>query len=136
LVLAAAPAIADKARPADPSWWLEQTLLSPGVSEVAWPQVWQKLKLRAPEITHPLHFSSYAAALEAACAGHGLLLAPLPFSEREFASGRLSRLSIVRLQSNIGYSLLMRRELANVSRGRALRRRILAAIRPRGQSSP
>jgi len=136
LVLAAAPAIADKARPADPSWWLEQTLLSPGVSEVAWPQVWQKLKLRAPEITHPLHFSSYAAALEAACAGHGLLLAPLPFSEREFASGRLSRLSIVRLQSRIGYSLLMRRELANVSRGRALRRRILAAIRPRGQSSP
>jgi len=93
LVLAAAPTIAARARPTDRSWWLEQTLLSPGVSDIAWPQVWRALEVRAPETTHPLHFSSYAAALEAACAGHGVLLAPLPFSEREFASGRLSRLS-------------------------------------------
>ncbi len=130
LVLAAAPDIAARARPTDGSWWLEQTLLSPGVSDIVWPQIWRALKVRAPEITRPLHFSSYAAALEAACAGHGVLLAPLPFSEREFASGRLSRLSNIRLPSRIGYSLLMRRELANTSRGRALRRRIIAAIKP------
>jgi LysR family transcriptional regulator, glycine cleavage system transcriptional activator len=130
LVLAAAPAIAAQARPNDRSWWLERTLLSPGVSDIVWPQVWHALKIRAPETPRPLHFSSYAAALEAACAGHGVLLAPLPFSEREFSSGRLSRLSDVRLPSRIGFSLLMRRELAGTSRGRALRRRIVAAIRP------
>jgi LysR family transcriptional regulator, glycine cleavage system transcriptional activator len=130
LVLAAAPAIAARARPTDRSWWLEQTQLSPGVSDIAWPQVWRALGVPAPETNHPLHFSSYAAALEAACAGHGVLLAPLPFSEREFSSGRLSRLSDICWPSRIGYSLLMRRELANTSRGRALRRRIIAAIKP------
>src|SRR5258706_4670458 len=130
LVLAAAPTIATRARPTDRSWWLEQTLLSPGVSDIVWPQIWRALKVRAPEITRPLHFSSYAAALEAACAGHGVLLAPLPFSEREFASGRLSRLSNIRLPSRIGYSLLMRRELATPSRGRPFRRRVIAAIKP------
>ena len=62
LVLAAAPTIAARARPTDRSWWLEQTLLSPGVSDIAWPQVWRALKVHAPETTHPLHFSSYAAA--------------------------------------------------------------------------
>jgi LysR family transcriptional regulator, glycine cleavage system transcriptional activator len=134
LVLAAAPAIAAQARPGEQSWWLDQTLLSPGVSDVVWPQVWRALKMRAPETTHPLHFSSYAAALEAACAGHGVLLAPLPFSEREFSSGRLSRLSGIRLPSRIGYSLLMRRELASTSRGRTLRRRIVAAIKPARRS--
>jgi LysR family transcriptional regulator, glycine cleavage system transcriptional activator len=130
LVLAAAPGIAARARPTDRSWWPEQTLLSPGVSDIVWPQVWRALKIRAPEATHPLHFSSYAAALEAACAGHGVLLAPLPFSEREFSSGRLSRLSGISLPSRIGYSLLMRRELAKTSRYTALRRRIVAAINP------
>jgi hypothetical protein len=59
-----------------------------------------------------------------------VLLAPLPFSEREFASGRLSRLSNICLPSRIGYSLLMRRQLANTSRGRPLRRRIIAEIKP------
>jgi hypothetical protein len=47
LALAAAPAIAARARPTDRSWWLEQTLLSPGVSDIAWPQVWRALKVRA-----------------------------------------------------------------------------------------
>lgn len=130
LVLAAAPAIAARARPTDRSWWLEQTLLSPGVSDIVWPQVWRALKVRAPETTQALHFSSYAAALEAACAGHGVLLAPLPFSELELASGRLSRLSNICFPSRIGYALLMRRELSSTSRGRALRRRIMAEIRP------
>jgi LysR family transcriptional regulator, glycine cleavage system transcriptional activator len=129
LVLAAAPAIAARARVTDRSWWLEQTLLSPGVSDMAWSQVWRALKLHAPETSCPLHFSSYAAALEAACAGYGVLLAPIPFSEREFASGRLSRFSNICLPSRIGYSLLMRRELANTSRGRRLRQRIIAAIK-------
>jgi LysR family transcriptional regulator, glycine cleavage system transcriptional activator len=134
LVLAAAPTIAARARPTDQSWWLEQTLLSPGVSDIAWPHVWRALKVSAPETTRPLHFSSYAAALEAACAGHGVLLAPLPFSELEFASGRLSRFSNICLPSRIRYSLLMRRELAGTSRGRALRRRIVAEIKPAKRS--
>jgi LysR family transcriptional regulator, glycine cleavage system transcriptional activator len=129
LVLAAAPTIAARARPTDRSWWLEQTLLSPRVSYIAWPQVWRALKVRSPQTARPVHFSSYAAALEAACAGHGVLLAPLPFSELEFASGRLSRLSNICLPSRIGYTLLMRRELANTSRGRALRRRIIGEIK-------
>ena len=129
LVLAAAPAIAALARATDRSWWLEQTLLSPGVSDMVWPHVWRALKLHAPETSCPLHFSSYAAALEAVCAGYGVLLAPIPFSEREFVSGRLSRLSNICLPSRIGYSLLMRQELANTSRGRALRQRIVAAIK-------
>jgi len=130
LVLAAAPSIAAQARPTDRSWWLGQTLLSPSVSDLAWPKVWRALKMRAPETTDPLHFSSYAAALEAACAGYGVLLAPLPFSEREFATERLLRLSNICLSGGPGYSLLMRRELANTSRGRALRRRIIAEIKP------
>jgi DNA-binding transcriptional LysR family regulator len=88
LVLAATPAIAAEARPADRSWWLKRTLLSPGVSDIVWQQVWRALKIRAPETPRPLHFSSYAAVLEAACAGHGVLLAPLPFSER---SNRIRR---------------------------------------------
>jgi hypothetical protein len=95
------------------------------VSDIVWPQVWRALKVCAPETTHRLQFSSYAAALEAACGGHGV-----PFSEREFSSGRLSRLSNICLPSRIGYSLLMRRELADTSRGSALRRRIIAAIKP------
>jgi len=130
LVLAAAPSIAVRARPTDGSWWLGQTLLIPGVSDVAWPRVWRALKVRAPETSHPLHFSSYAAALEAACAGHGVLLAPLPFSEREFTAGRLLRFSNICLSGGPGYMLLMRRELATTSRGRALRRRISAEIKP------
>jgi DNA-binding transcriptional LysR family regulator len=128
-ILAAAPTIAAHARPSDRSWWLEQTLLSPGVSDIAWPQVWRALKVGPPETAHPVHFSSYAAALEAACAGHGVLLAPLPFSGLEFASARLSRLSNICLSSRLGYSLLMRRKLADSSRGRALRRRIIGEIK-------
>lgn len=130
LVLAAAPSIAARARPTDGSWWLGQTLLIPGVSDIAWSRVWRALNVRAPETTHPLHFSSYAAALEAACAGHGVLLAPLPFSEREFAAGRLLRFANFCLSGGPCYMLLMRRELARTPRGRALRRRIVAEIKP------
>jgi len=130
VVLAAAPGIGARARPTDESWWFGQTLLIPGVSDVAWQRVWRALKVRTPETTRPLHFSSYAAALEAACAGHGVLLAPLPFSEPEFAAGRLVRFSNICLSGGPGYMLLMRRELARTSRGRALRRRIIAEIKP------
>jgi LysR family glycine cleavage system transcriptional activator len=132
LVLAAAPSVAALARPSDPAWWAEQILLCPSVSDNAWPWAWRVLKLPAPKTTRPLRFSSYAAALEAACAGHGVLLAPLPFSEREFVAGRLSRLSDVRLSSRIGYSLVMRRELALLPRGRSLQRRVLSAVAKSG----
>jgi LysR family transcriptional regulator, glycine cleavage system transcriptional activator len=129
LVVAAAPSVAALARPSDPAWWAEQILISPSVSDRAWPRAWRELKLPAPKTTRPLNFSSYAAALEAACAGHGIMLAPLPFSEREFAAGRLSRLSDVRLSSPIGFSLVMKRELALMPRGRSLQRRVLSAVR-------
>jgi LysR family transcriptional regulator, glycine cleavage system transcriptional activator len=129
LVLAAAPSVAANARPSDSAWWTGQILLSPGVSDNAWPRVWRALKVPAPQTAPPLRFSSYAAALEAACAGHGVLLAPLPFSEREFAAGRLSRLSDIRLSSPIEYSLVMRRELALMPRGRSLQRRVFSAVR-------
>jgi hypothetical protein len=58
-----------------------------------------------------------------------VLLAPLPFGGLEFASGRLSRLSNICLSSRLGYSLLMRRRLADSLRGRALRRRIIGEIK-------
>jgi LysR family transcriptional regulator, glycine cleavage system transcriptional activator len=128
LVLAAAPSVAALARPSDPAWWTEQILLCPSVADNAWPWAWRALKLPAPKTIRPLHFSSYAAALEAACAGHGILLAPLPFSEREFVAGRLLRLSDIRLSSRIGYSFVIRRELALLPRGRSLQRRVLAAV--------
>lgn len=101
LVLAAAPAIAAQARPTDPNWWREQTLLIPGVSDIAWSLFWRALKLSAPKTARPLHFTSYAAALEAACAGYGVLLAPIPFCEREFASEGLnaSRIFVCQAES-------------------------------------
>ena len=129
LVLAAAPSIAAQARPSDPAWWAEQILLSPSISNTVWPRAWRALKLPPPRTAPPLLFSSYAAALEAACAGHGIVLAPLPFSEHEFAARRLLRLSNVRLSSPIGYSLVMRRELALMPRGRSLQRRVFSAVR-------
>jgi hypothetical protein len=69
---------ASRARPRDRSWWSEQTLTNPEVSERAWRRVWEALELPLPEMPAPLHFSSYAAALESsyaaalevACAGH------------------------------------------------------------------
>jgi hypothetical protein len=59
-------------------------------------------------------------------------LAPLPFSEREFVAGRLLLLSDARLSSPIGYSLVMKRELALMPRGRSLQRRVLSAVAKSG----
>jgi DNA-binding transcriptional LysR family regulator len=74
-------------------------------------------------------FSSYAAALEAACAGQGILLAALPFAEREFGAGRLAKLSKVRISSPIGFSVIMRTDMAASRRGRALRNRLIGEIK-------
>ena len=73
-------------------------------------------------------FSSYAAALDAASAGHGVMLAALPIAETEFQAGRLARLSNIQLSSPIGYSLVMRSELARTRRGRLLRQRLLKEV--------
>jgi DNA-binding transcriptional LysR family regulator len=128
LVLAATPSKVADARPVDASWWSKQNLLSPSVSEVAWSKAWQALGLGATVTTRHRRFSSYAAALEAACAGQGILLAALPFVEREFAAGRLAKLSRVRIASPVGYSMVMRTDLAASRRGRALKQKILAAV--------
>ena len=90
LVLAAAPAIVAKARVLEAAWWSKQNLLTPSVSEAAWEKVWLALDLREQMVPRHRRFSSYAAALEAACAGQGILLAALPFAEREFGAGRLA----------------------------------------------
>lgn len=129
LVLAATPSVVADARPFDAAWWSQQNLLSPSVSEPAWTKAWHALGLGAKVTTRHRRFSSYAAALEAACAGQGILLAALPFVEREFGAGRLARLSRVRIASPVGYSVVMRTELAASRRGLALRQRLLSAVR-------
>jgi len=129
LVLAAAPAIVAKARVLEAAWWSKQNLLTPSVSEAAWEKVWLALDLREQMVPRHRRFSSYAAALEAACAGQGILLAALPFAEREFGAGRLARLSKMRISSPVGYSIVMRAEIAASRRGRMLRQRLMTEIR-------
>jgi LysR family glycine cleavage system transcriptional activator len=129
LVLAAAPAIVAKARVLEAAWWSKQNLLTPSVSEAAWEKVWLALDLREQMVPRHRRFSSYAAALEAACAGQGILLAALPFAEREFGAGRLARLSKIRISSPVGYSTVMRAEVAASRRGRLLRQRLMTEIR-------
>ena len=129
LVLAAAPTIAAKARVLDAAWWSKQNLLTPSVSEAAWEKAWLALELREQMVPRHRRFSSYAAALEAACAGQGILLAALPFAEREFGAGRLARLSKIRISSPVGYSIVMRAEVAASRRGRLLRQRLMTEIR-------
>jgi LysR family glycine cleavage system transcriptional activator len=129
LVLAAAPAIVAKARVLEAAWWSKQNLLTPSVSEAAWEKVWLALDLREQMVPRHRRFSSSAAALEAACAGQGILLAALPFAEREFGAGRLARLSKIRISSPVGYSIVMRAEVAASRRGRLLRQRLMTEIR-------
>jgi LysR family glycine cleavage system transcriptional activator len=128
LVLAAAPAVVAKSRPRDADWWKKQSLLIPYVSERLWDQVWPMLDVDLPAVMRRRRFSSYATALEAACAGHGVMLAPLPFAETEFQGGRLARLSDIQLSSRVGYSLVMRSELSGTRRGRLLRQRLLKEV--------
>jgi LysR family glycine cleavage system transcriptional activator len=129
LVLAAAPAVVAKARVLEAAWWSKQNLLTPSVSEAAWEKVWLALDLREQMVPRHRRFSSYAAALEAACAGQGILLAALPFAETEFGAGRLARLSKIRISSPVGYSIVMRAEVAAGRRGRLLRQRLMTEIR-------
>lgn len=129
LVLAAAPAIIAGAQVLEAAWWSKQNLLTPSVSEPSWEKAWLALGLGGKVTPRHRRFSSYAAALEAACAGQGILLAALPFVETEFGSGRLARLSKIRLSSPIGYSAVMSNEVAASRRGRLLRQRILQEVR-------
>jgi LysR family transcriptional regulator, glycine cleavage system transcriptional activator len=128
LVLAAAPKIAEQARPKDPAWWSEQILLVPEVSKPAWTVLLRDHQLTDSQVRGWLNFSSYTAALDAACIGRGLFLAPLRLVDPEFTSGRLLQLADVTLPGRAGYSLLMKRDFANTTRGRLLRRKILAEI--------
>jgi LysR family glycine cleavage system transcriptional activator len=129
LVLAAAPSVVAEARGSEAAWWSKQNLLTPSVSEAAWERVWMALDLNEKATPRHRRFSSYAAALEAACAGQGVLLAALPFAEREFGAGRLARLSKIRIPSPVGYSVVMRSEVAASRRGRLLKQRLLSEIR-------
>jgi LysR family glycine cleavage system transcriptional activator len=129
LVLAAAPSIVAGADPLNPSWWTMQNLLSPTVSELAWDRILRSLEIDPKVAKRRRSFSSYAAALEAACAGHGILLAALPFVRREFDAKRLARLTQITLSPSIGYSIVLTSELAATRRGRSLRQALLKQVR-------
>jgi LysR family glycine cleavage system transcriptional activator len=129
LLLAAAPQLVTEARVTEAEWWSKQNLLTPSVSEAAWEKAWLALGLNEKVTPRHRRFSSYAAALEAACAGQGILLAAVPFIEREFKAGRLARLSKIRIPSPVGYSVVMRKEMAASRRGRALRQKLIGEIR-------
>ena len=129
LALAAAPVIAAAARVSDAGWWSKQNLLTPSVSEAGWQRAWRALAVTEKVTPRHRHFSSYAAALEAACNGHGILLAALPFAEKEFDTGRLSRLSRIQIASPVGYSVVMRTDVAASRRGRALQQRLISEVR-------
>ena len=125
LCIAAAPHIALGARPTEIDWWATQTLLTPSASLDGWKMAWNLLGVGDGGSPRVLPFSSYAAALDVACAGNGVILAPLPFAQREMATGRLLPISDIRICSAIGYSLIMRKELAISARGRALARKLV-----------
>ena len=129
LTLAAAPGIAAAARVSDAAWWSGQNLLTPSVSEAGWERAWRALGLTGKVTPRHRRFSSYATALEAACSGQGILLAALPFAEREFSSGRLARLSKIQITSPVVFSIAMRKDVAASRRGRALRQRLISEIR-------
>ncbi len=130
LCIAAAPHIANAAQPKQAQWWATQTLLMPSASQGAWTHVLRTLSITEGISPKALAFSSYAAALEAACLGSGLILAPVQLARREIASGRLAEISDIRVPSATGYSLIMRKEIAATPRGRALARMLARACRP------
>jgi LysR family transcriptional regulator, glycine cleavage system transcriptional activator len=125
LCLASAPPIAQHALPHDSDWWQQQTLLSPSASENEWNAVWQSLDLSPRPKPRVVAYRSYSAAIEAACAGKGIILAPLPFAQQELVSGRLSDISDARFAASAGFSLVMRNALAASARGRALTHKLL-----------
>jgi LysR family transcriptional regulator, glycine cleavage system transcriptional activator len=125
LCIVAAPYIASGAKPHDASWWGKQSLLTPSASLDGWKLAWQALGIGVSLSPRIVPFTSYAAALEAACAGNGLILAPLPFAEREIDGGRLTPISAIRIPADYGYSLIMRQALATATRGRNLTRKLV-----------
>jgi DNA-binding transcriptional LysR family regulator len=129
LVVAAAPSIAATSRPTDATWWSDQTLLDPEISEGVWPVVWKKLGLASVVPRHRLRFSSYLVALDAARSERGIVLAPSPFVEADLNTQKLMKLTNIRLSAKVGYDFVLRRELAISPRGRALRRRLVAAVK-------
>jgi LysR family transcriptional regulator, glycine cleavage system transcriptional activator len=129
LTLAAAPRIAADAQISDAAWWSRQNLLTPSVSEAGWEKAWRALGLAGKVTPRHRRFSSYATALEATCSGQGILLAALPFAEKEFDTGRLARLSKIQIASPVGFSIAMRIDVAASRRGRALRQKLTTEVR-------
>jgi DNA-binding transcriptional LysR family regulator len=118
-----------RAEVSDAAWWSRQNLLTPSVSEGGWEKAWRALGLTGKVTPRHRRFSSYATAMEAACSGQGILLAALPFAEKEFGAGRLARLPKIQIASPVGFSVVMRTDVAATRRGRALRQRLIAEIR-------
>ena len=128
LILASSPEIAATAEPSSVSWWENQTVISSEVSERAWLAMWKAFRL--PAIApRRIQVSSYVAAMDAARQGRGLILAPLPFAQRDLEGGYLAQISDARLTIDEGYSILMHQDLARSATGRRLRRRIEALTR-------
>jgi LysR family glycine cleavage system transcriptional activator len=130
LALAASPMIAASASLRDPRWWSDQTVLNPTIGAPAWTVLWRSLGLGDVHPRQSLQFTSYSAALEAARAGGGLVLAPLPLCDPDVGSRRLILLADVPTAIPIGFALLMQKSLAAKPKARALRRRVLAAVAP------
>ena len=134
-IIAAAPSIAKNAHPSSEEWWADQVLINTNVSNAGWLRAWNALGLTLPKLPHTHLFSSYAAALEAAASGHGIILAPLPFANVELRAGRLMKISNMEISSNQIYSLLMRHGPALSPRGRALQQRVIAVTAGRNHST-
>ena len=130
LQLAAAPKACESepVRLRDPAWWRRQVLLTPIVAEPVWARLWRRLGVAKPGQSRQLKFTSYAAALDAACNGKGLVMAPMPMATSEIETGRLRILSSLRLESPISFVLVMRRTLAQTAPGKELRRRVLRVV--------
>lgn len=127
LRLAASPAIARAARVDDATWWRDQTLLSPAMTAGAWDTLWRTLG-HAGTPPRQVRYTSYAAAIDAARDGLGLVLAPTLLVDADVTAGRIAFISDLSHAAPQPYNLLISATLLETPRGRALRRRIVNAV--------
>ena len=127
LRLAASSAIARGARVDDAAWWRDQTLLSPAMAAGAWDTLWRKLGHSGAR-PREVRYTSYAAAIDAARDGLGLVLAPTLLVDADVTAGRIAFISDLRHAAPQTYNLLISAAILETPRGRALRRRIVNAV--------
>ena len=84
--------------------WLDLPVIGVVGPRPGW-QAWALAAGRASMPRPALRFDSYAAAHDAALAGHGVLLGSMILCQADIAAGRLVRLSDVTLEPDAGYWL-------------------------------